>query len=361
MPGLRATQGRDRVIRSEIVVANASAALTIFARSRGFDVVHRESLDALGLDVVRLKAPETLTLTEARAQISRQFPDAVVDFNHLYEPQASLSLPDADYAVKAVHWSAKLQDCGAATRLGLIDTAVDWALPILKGAHGETSSFVEAGTKAAPSQHGTRIATLLVGQNGFGLIPGAALYSAGIFGIDDSGAPVASATSFAAAMNWLAANKVTTINASFSGPPDRLMELAIERAQERGVRVVAAVGNEGTRDIPRFPAAYPGVIGVTAVDQSGDIFSRANRGAFVALAAPGVDLFVPAGPSGDGELVSGTSFAAPYVTAALANYGNDVSRMFAHAVDLGAPGPDPVFGQGLVQGPNICHSSASDD
>jgi hypothetical protein len=143
------------------------------------------------------------------------------------------------------------------------------------------------------------------------------------------------------------------------------MELAVKRAQQRGAALVAAVGNDGEIDVPRFPAAYSGVIGVTAVDQAGNIFSGANRGNFVALAAPGVDLLIPGQPGGSGgagdRLVTGTSFAVPYVTAALASYGNDAARMFAGALDLGIPGPDPVFGRGLVQGPNVCLSAASVD
>jgi hypothetical protein len=251
-----------------------------------------------------------------------------------------------------------------AARIGLIDTGVDWSLPILSGAHRQVADFLADGIGAAPSQHGTGIATLLVGQQGFGLLPGAELYSAGIFGLDGEGTPVASATSFAAALNWLLVNKVATINVSLSGPPDLLMELAVKRAQQRGAELVAAVGNDRTTNVPRFPAAYSGVIGVTAIDQAGLVFSDANRGNFVALAAPGVNLLIPGQPSAEGasdRLVTGTSFAAPYVTAALASYGNNPARMFADALDLGTPGPDPVFGRGLVQGPNTCISAASVD
>jgi hypothetical protein len=355
--------GRDRAVRNEVVVADASAGLNAFARSKGFHVVRTESLDALGLHVTRLQAPAGLSAAQARNVIAQRFPDAIVDFNHLYEPQTSLSLPAADYAVKAVRWSPQLRECGAAARIGLIDTAVDWSLPILHGARRSTADFLGAGIAAAPARHGTGIATLLVGQAGFGLLPGAELYAAGIFGLDGDGAPIASATSFASALNWLLANKVATINVSLSGPPDRLMELAVKRAQQRGAELVAAVGNDGTTDVPRFPAAYSGVIGVTAVDQTGRVFSDANRGGFVALAAPGVNLLIPGQPSAEGasdRLVSGTSFAVPYVTAALASYGNNPARMFADAVDLGTPGPDPVFGRGLVQGPNVCIDAAAD-
>ena len=164
------------------------------------------------------------------------------------------------------------------------------------------------------------------------------------------------------APHWLLTNKVATVNVSLSGPPDRLMELAVRRAQQRGAELVAAVGNDGTSDVPRFPAAYSGVIGVTAVDQAGQVFGGANRGSFVTLAAPGVNILIPGQPSGQGasdRLVTGTSFAAPYVTAVLASYGNDPARMLADALDLGAPGPDPVFGRGLVQGPKACVSAAA--
>jgi Subtilase family len=360
-----APDGHDRIVRSEIVVADADERLSDFARAKGFRVLHSEMLAALGLKVTRLQAPAGISTAQARNLIAREFPDAIVDLNHLYQPQASLSLPAADYAGKAVRWNPRLRECGNALRLGLIDTAVDWSLPILNGARGQTADFLESGNEPAPKQHGTGIATLLVGQENFGLLPGAELYAAGIFGVDDSGRPFASATSFAAALNWLLVNRVGTINVSLSGPPDRLMALAVKRAQDRGAKLVAAVGNDGTNDVPRFPAAYPGVIGVTAVDEMGQVFSGANHGDFVALAAPGVDLWIPGQP-GDGDaaaagdrLVTGTSFAVPYVTATLASYGNDSKRMLATAADLGAPGPDPVFGHGLVQAPTTCISAVS--
>jgi hypothetical protein len=352
--------GPDRRVQNEIVVADATEGLTDFAQAQGFKVLRSESLDALGLAVTRLRAPDNLSAGQARDLIRNRFPDAIVDFNHLYEPQTSLSLPAPDYASKAVRWSPQLRDCQVGLRLGLIDTAVDWSLPILRGARKEAASFVEEGIAVAPVDHGTGIATLLVGQQGFGLLPGAELYSAGIFAVDGAGQPVASATSFASALNWLLTNKVSTINVSLSGPPDRLMELAVKRARQRGAELVAAVGNDGMTDQARFPAAYDGVIGVTAVDQDGRVFDAANRGDFVALSAPGVALFIPEQPDGSGRLVTGTSFAAPYVTAALARFGNDPDRMFAAALDLGAPGTDPVFGHGLVQGPTACAAAAKD-
>jgi hypothetical protein len=194
-------------------------------------------------------------------------------------------------------------------------------------------------------------------------MPSAALYSASIFGLDADSQPVASATSFVAALNWLAANDVATINVSLSGPPDRLMELAVARAQQLGMRLVAAVGNDGTNGVPRYPAAYPGVVGVTAVDQDDRALAAGNRGSFVALAAPGVDILVPGQPGSGAtpmdRLETGTSFAVPYVTTALAAFGNNVDSMLAAARDLGAPGVDPIYGHGLVQAPEACASRSA--
>ncbi|HEY4162853.1 MAG TPA: S8 family serine peptidase, partial [Dongiaceae bacterium] len=115
-----------------------------------------------------------------------------------------------------------------------------------------------------------------------------------------------------------------------------------------------AVGNDGTENMPRYPAAYPGVIGVTAVDARGAALPQANRGAFVALSAPGVDLWIPGQPKNANLIVTGTSFAAPYVTAILAMDGNDPKAVLGRARDLGVPGPDPVFGYGMVQAPAGC-------
>ncbi len=355
--------GHDRAVRQEIVVAEDAAQLADFARAKGFRVLRTEKLGALGLDVTRLEAPEGLSAAQAKAMVATAFPQAAVDFNHLYQPQTSLSLPATNYPMKAVHWLPALQACGGAARLGLIDTAVVWSMPILKGAHGKAADFLDQGMRAAPPQHGTGIATLLVGQSGFGLMPSARLYAASIFGLDADNRPVASATSFVAALNWLAANDVATVNISLSGPPDRLMELAVARAQQLGLHLVAAVGNDGTTGVPRYPAAYPGVVGVTAVDEDGLALAAGNRGDFVALAAPGVDIWIPgqpdAGAASVDRLATGTSFAAPYVTATLAAFRGDAGRMLAAARDLGAPGVDPIYGHGLVQAPDDCASKSA--
>src|SRR3954462_6992665 len=100
---------------------------------------------------------------------------------------------------------------------------------------------------------------------------------------------------------------------SFAGPYDPMLALAMKRASEKGAVLIAAVGNAGPKSPPRYPAADPRVIGVTAVDENDELVQGANVGAQVAVAAPGVDVMVPA-PSDAYQLTTGTSVAAAHVS-----------------------------------------------
>jgi hypothetical protein len=249
----------------------------------------------------------------------------------------------------------------------MLDTLANVDDPLLAGARIEQQYFLDgADAIAAGIEHGSIVAALLAGQKDFGLLPHAALSIAGIFTLDEEGQPIASATSFVAGLDWLASQGIKTINTSLSGPHDGLMEMAIGAALKHDIAIVAAAGNDGLSDVPQFPAAYSGVIGVTAIDADRKPFTRANTGSFVTFAAPGVDLWIPvsnasAGTSGQakgeivaGNYVSGTSFAAPFVAAALAASGNNADNLASAAIDLGPKGRDPVFGYGLVQAPMNC-------
>ena len=111
---------------------------------------------------------------------------------------------------------------------------------------------------------------------------------------------------------------------------------------------------------PSYPAAYDQVIAVTAVNKELQSYRYANRGSYIDIAAPGVAIWT-ALPGAMEGYHSGTSFATPYVTATLAAlYPRLASKTQAEALhqfsykDLGAPGPDPIFGQGLVVAPATC-------
>ena len=204
------------------------------------------------------------------------------------------------------------------------------------------------------------MAALLVGARSSafpGLLPEADLVAADVFMDDGQGGIYTDAARMAAGLDWLAGQEPQAINISATGVDSAVLHTVIHRVTRAGIPIVAAVGNQGPGAPPAFPAAYDEVIGVTAVDSKLQVYARANRGAHVALAAPGVDVWTP-GHGTAGVLREGTSFAAPFVTAALARLRLKEpraepaalsKRLRATARHLGAPGDNPVFGSGLVQ------------
>jgi subtilisin family serine protease len=157
-------------------------------------------------------------------------------------------------------------------------------------------------------------------------------------------------------LDWLVGEKVRIINLSLGGPGDDLMASVFEKLRKRGLIVVAAAGNGGPAAQPSYPAAYRGVIAVTAVDALDRPYADANHGSYIALAAPGVDVWIP--DKENGHYVTGTSFSAAVVSSAIGlmlSYRADLSpelvreHLCRSARDLGAAGHDPVYGCGLLQ------------
>jgi subtilisin family serine protease len=170
-----------------------------------------------------------------------------------------------------------------------------------------------------------------------------------------------------AGMDFLADRGVRVVNMSLAGPPNSVLETATQKLLARGPVIVAAVGNGGPKPEPAYPAAYPGVIGVTAIDRTGAVYRRAGQGDHVDLSAPGVEVWTAA-PVKGARPKTGTSFAAPFVTAAVASLlakepalGAEAiaARLAGSAEDLGDAGRDPVFGHGLVQAALSCKPMAA--
>ena len=136
---------------------------------------------------------------------------------------------------------------------------------------------------------------------------------------------------------------------------------AFARAVSAGRILVLAAGNEGGAE-PIFPAIFAGsaeasgqAIVVGALDTDGDIADFSNRAGSARghyLVAPGVDILAP--PERRCASVSGTSFATPHVTGAVAlllqgapflSAQQVVELLLGTATDLGAPGTDDVYGR----------------
>jgi subtilisin family serine protease len=118
--------------------------------------------------------------------------------------------------------------------------------------------------------------------------------------------------------------------------------------------MVAAAGNAGAKSPPLYPAANANVIAISATDAKDRLFTASNRGGYIAVAAPGVDVFLPA-PDEKYQITSGTSFSAAYVSglAGLMLERNPALKpkelraiLMKTARDLGSPGRDDLFGAG---------------
>jgi subtilisin family serine protease len=162
------------------------------------------------------------------------------------------------------------------------------------------------------------------------------------------------------ALNWMSTQGVAIINMSMSGPHDQVLQEAIERLSRQGVIFIAAAGNEGPSAPPVYPAAYPQVIAVTAVGRDLRSYSYSNHGDYIDVAAPGVGIWTAFPNAMEGPL-SGTSFAAPHVTAVVAALYDQVPVKtkdgFLRAMrfrDLGPPGPDRIYGRGLIVASGVC-------
>ncbi len=336
---------------AEILAIDADDTSLELIEALGFAVLRRQNLDALNISIAVIETPAGLSVREAIRRLRQSDPDALYEFNHLYQ---AMPAGGKHHASPDVRQPAMASATG--TRLGLIDTAVDTAHETLRGRRIIQQSFVDGDNP--PMAHGTSIASLLVGKSGDfqGLLPGATLYSAVVFSQHLSGSVKASADSLAAALNWLVKQRVSVINMSLAGPPNALLQVAVRETLQRGHAVIAAVGNDGPAAPPLYPAAYAGVIAVTAVDNQQRIYRRANRGRHVDFAAPGVKIRA-ADPRGGYATFSGTSYAAPVVSALLAQrletpdlarQRQVLAQLQQQAVDLGADGRDPVFGYGLI-------------
>lgn len=167
--------------------------------------------------------------------------------------------------------------------------------------------------------------------------------------------------------------RVATINMSYGFPSDVCFShyIATEAAVRKGVLPVAAAGNtaspETLGNAPLRPATDPHVISVSAVGQDGLVADFATRNRQVDITAPGKAIYspfiAPVPGSTDSRLDltwalnSGTSFSTPMVAAAATLLRQErpeldarqIARLLtSSATELGPPGRDPYYGEGLL-------------
>ena len=268
---------------------------------------------------------------------------------------------------------------GAGVTVAVIDTGLDADHPDLAGNVLADSFDVVSGTGHVDDAdgHGTMVAGVIAAERN-GLGSHGVAYDAGLLGVKayrcNGDSCYFSTSDLASAVNYATDHLAHVINMSLGGdaPADPALNAAIKRAANAGAFIIAAAGNYGDPE-PLYPAniaADPSlggmVVAVAAATDAGSIASFSNDcGAAMnsCLVAPGVYIATTregATSATQTTSVSGTSFAAPHVSGALAllvqlypdAYAADPRSiamfMFDGASDRGAAGVDPVYGHGLL-------------
>ncbi|ABD08242.1 Peptidase S8 and S53, subtilisin, kexin, sedolisin [Rhodopseudomonas palustris HaA2] len=278
--------------------------------------------------------------------------------NFVYTLQSDAKPAAADNSMLYPHGRLRLAEAHALARgrgivVAVIDSGVDIAHPELVGALA--GSFDPLGSKEKPHQHGTGVAGAIVARAKLtGGAPEAKILAIRAFGEGKTGSQSSTSYLILKSLDIALGHGARIVNMSFAGSQDPLIARGVAAAAARGIVMIAAAGNAGPKSPPLYPAALPGVIAVSATSPGDTLFAASNRGPQIAVAAPGVDVLLPA-PDGKYEVMTGTSFSAAFVSgiAALMIERNPTlvpdqvrAVLSQTARDLGAPGRDDLFGAG---------------
>lgn len=260
---------------------------------------------------------------------------------------------------------------GKGVVVAVVDTGVQADHPDLKGRVLKGWDFVESDRSAGDRNgHGTHVA---------GVIAARANNKRGIAGVASSArilpvrvlnsAGSGSSVTVARGIVYAVRKGADVVNLSLAGDqPDAQIEAAVQYALDRGVVVVAAAGNRGCAGPTTYPAAYPGVIAVGAINRYGDVAPYSTCGPYVDVVAPGSairstmirrpSITLPCAYGKNYCMLDGTSMASPQVAAAAAIIISRTKRRLSaasvqtlittRADDIGVPGYDPSSGFGVL-------------
>ncbi len=369
--GAAPPQGNPPFVPDEIVTSFApgttAQVIAQFAQRQNLAQLELQSFPLIGTSLYRWRIGGGRSVPSVVQALSSENIVATVQPNYLFalqednakENNAKPAPVAAGDAAQYVLAELQIEEAhriatGRNVTVAVIDSEIDAKHPDLDGAIGK--SFDALAGSDTPHAHGTSIAGAIAAHGKLiGIAPGVQILAVHAF--DDS-AGAAKGTSFAIdkGLQWAADNNARIVNMSFAGPADPMLARMLAAAYDKGIVLVAAAGNGGPQSEPLYPAADPDVIAVTATDSTEHIFALANRGRYIAVAAPGVDILALA-PGDAYALTSGTSIAAAHVSgiAALLLERNpslkpsDIrSILIATAKPIGPPVPDLPFGAGLV-------------
>jgi hypothetical protein len=354
--------------RFEIVAFGLDAQALQQLIQRGYRVIQEENVSFGGGGTLRrLRVPSKITIEQARAEVASQSSQVTADLNHYYRPQVETACEGrVCESLAMVDWqSAEPSKCGRAAMIGIVDTGIDTSHPSLKSSNIEVLTLPTNERRKSGMEHGTAIVSLFVGSPQSrvpGLLPDARIIAVDPYHLGKDSDNRVDVFDLVRSIDLLVQRRPDAINLSLAGPDNALLERVLSEALLANVAVIAAAGNDGPKSKPAYPAAYETVIAVTALDRNYSVYRRAVQGEHIDFSAPGVDVLTAA-PNQRVKRKSGTSYAVPFVTAAVAltkvnaaNIGPKeiAQRLSANARDLGPPGHDEVFGWGLIQASGLC-------
>jgi subtilisin family serine protease len=275
---------------------------------------------------------------------------------------------------ETVDWGLKMlgipsfwrQTEGEGIKVAVFDTGVDYRHPDLRNAIASSRDFTGSDTGVADTAgHGTHVAGIIAARRNnrgiIGVAPACDLYSAKVLGDNGHG----NWKRISKAIDWAIEKKVDIISMSLGAPraPSGVGK-AIDRAIDKGIIVICAAGNDGSRlDSVNYPAKYPLTVAVGAINRKKRLARYSSIGPQVDIVAPG-DRIHSTWLGGGYAVISGTSMAAPFVTGIAAlmlskhrQYGGKtpinnqhdfISHLRKTAIDLGPAGHDHQFGYGLI-------------
>jgi subtilisin family serine protease len=294
-----------------------------FARRQKLQLVQSRQLSLIGKTIVRYRVADGRDLRAVLRRAARDNTVASVQPDYVYAlqqeantmqpppeqpPAAPMSYVGGALNLPLAHAIAT----GKGVRVAVIDSSVDLDHPELAGAVAESFDALPID-RAGPHAHGTGMAGAIAGRKKLdGAAPQAQILAARSFG-DKGDAARAVTLDIASGLDWAAGKGARVVNMSFAGPADPLLAEMIAAAAKKKMILIAAAGNEGPNAPPQYPAAYPQTIAVSAVNDRAELYDRANRGDYVAFAAPGVEVLAAA-PKGAYDFSTGTSIACAEVS-----------------------------------------------
>ncbi|WP_425484313.1 S8 family serine peptidase [Halobacillus locisalis] len=210
---------------------------------------------------------------------------------------------------------------GNGVKVAVLDSGIDGSHEDLNVAGGESFVSGEPNALVDGNGHGTHVAGTVAGVNNtlgvLGVAPSTELYAVKVLGSDGSG----SYSGIAQGIEWAISNNMDIINMSLGGSRgSATLEQAVNNADNQGVLVVAAAGNEGSKGKKNtigYPAKYAAAMAVGAVDSANNRASFSSVGDELEVMAPGVDILSSV-PGNAYDRYNGTSMASPHVAGAAA-------------------------------------------